>query len=639
MATMLAVVRTRFFDDQGRPLVGGKVYSYEVGTTTPKPTFSDPAATVPNTNPVILDDAGSADIYLSGVYSIRIEDADGVLIESADDVFDFSALDSARVTTQQPQTGSIARSQRDKNGDTISTADFATANLAAAAAYAANASLLQMEPAVLVCNPTAGDDIKAMALWCAANSKLTTKDGSLTLQIADGLHDISTFIEIVDAQYLSMVATAAPDMLTISSISYTLVSGNTYTATVGTTTALPAHVVVGYAVGCQNVKSSDPADGSQALNGAHIITSIAANRLSFTCNLRVFGAAPAAVVSANLQTATTQGLVGCALVVPKCCIRANSAGWNGSIQEGWLNALRGGRIDLTYIGMSYIGTTSEHDILFANGQGSAITLVDQCVIAGCGDKVLRAAGFGQIYANRCCIGGGTTGQEIFQGAAGASAHFIRCTMGGTSASGLTATINTTISGTQNILANTSGGGIRTTFADASATFVTGRVVHCNTALQATNGVISVAADVTLLNCSAAFSIAQGDIYGNPVLTNTANANTANVFAAQGGAWVRDAAKINDPTLTRVGSFAALIAFSGTPIPANSFLDRTITATGVALNDHVFYTRNGATEPTQSLSYQAFVSAADQITLRIFNNTGSAITKTDFTARFGVLRLA
>ena len=169
-------------------------------------------------------------------------------------------------------------------------------------------------------------------------------------------------------------------------------------------TALPAHVVVGYAVGCQNVKSSDSADGSQALNGAHIITSIAGDRLSFTCTLRVYGAAPAVVVSANLSTATTQGLAGCALVVPKCCIRANSAGWFGSIQEGWLNALRGGRIDLTYIGMSYIGITSEHDILFANGQGSAITLIDQCVIAGCGDKVLRSAGSGEIYANCSCIG-------------------------------------------------------------------------------------------------------------------------------------------------------------------------------------------------------------------------------------------
>lgn len=436
-----------------------------------------------------------------------------------------------------------------------------------------------------------------------------------------------------------MSATAAPDLLTINSISYALVSGNTYTATVGVSTALPARVVAGYAVGCQNVKSSDSADGSQALNGAHIITSIAGDRLSFTCTLRVYGAAPAAVVSANLETATTQGLAGCALVVPKCCIRADSAGWFGSIQEGWLNALRGGRVDLTYIGMSFIGVTGEHDILFANGQGSAITLIDQCVIAGCGDKVLRSAGFGEIYANRSCIGCGTTGQEVYQGSSNAAAHFIRCSMSGGSASGLTCSVGSKITGTQNILANAATSGIRTTYADASATYITGRIVHCGIALQTTSGKIGVAADVTILNCGVAFSIGQGNVYGNPVLTNTANAIVGNVFAVQGGAWIQNAAKISDPTFTRVGSFTASITFGGTPIPANSYVDKTFTAVGVAFNDHVLYTRNSAAEVAQHVSYQAFVSDTDQITLRIFNNTASSITKTDFTARCGVLRLA
>lgn len=88
MATMLAVVRTRFLDDQGRPLVGGKVYSYEVGTTTAKPTYNDPNATVPNANPVILDGAGSADVYLVGRYTIAVHDASDVLIEQIDLVAD-----------------------------------------------------------------------------------------------------------------------------------------------------------------------------------------------------------------------------------------------------------------------------------------------------------------------------------------------------------------------------------------------------------------------------------------------------------------------------------------------------------------------------------------------------------------------
>lgn len=81
MATRLAVVRTRFFDDQGRPLVGGLIYSYEIGTTTPKPTYIDANAIVLNTNPVILDDTGSASIYLNGRTSVVVHNAADVLLD------------------------------------------------------------------------------------------------------------------------------------------------------------------------------------------------------------------------------------------------------------------------------------------------------------------------------------------------------------------------------------------------------------------------------------------------------------------------------------------------------------------------------------------------------------------------------
>ena len=74
MASQLLGIKTRFTNDLGSPLVGGQVYTYFAGTSTNQDSYSDAALTVPNTNPVILDDTGSADIFLKGSYRIRVFD-------------------------------------------------------------------------------------------------------------------------------------------------------------------------------------------------------------------------------------------------------------------------------------------------------------------------------------------------------------------------------------------------------------------------------------------------------------------------------------------------------------------------------------------------------------------------------------
>ena len=59
---------TQYLDDAGNPLVNGKVYFYESGTTTLKNTFADVNLSIPNTNPVILTAAGrQPNIFFDGV--------------------------------------------------------------------------------------------------------------------------------------------------------------------------------------------------------------------------------------------------------------------------------------------------------------------------------------------------------------------------------------------------------------------------------------------------------------------------------------------------------------------------------------------------------------------------------------------
>jgi len=51
-------VGSQFFDNNGNPLSGGKIYTYEAGTTTPLATYTSSSGNTAHTNPIILDAAG-----------------------------------------------------------------------------------------------------------------------------------------------------------------------------------------------------------------------------------------------------------------------------------------------------------------------------------------------------------------------------------------------------------------------------------------------------------------------------------------------------------------------------------------------------------------------------------------------------
>jgi hypothetical protein len=59
----------------GNPLNGGKVYTYEAGTTTAKTTWTDANKTTAAANPIILDSVGKALIFADGNYKFVIKDS------------------------------------------------------------------------------------------------------------------------------------------------------------------------------------------------------------------------------------------------------------------------------------------------------------------------------------------------------------------------------------------------------------------------------------------------------------------------------------------------------------------------------------------------------------------------------------
>lgn len=86
----IAIIGPKFYGfdpDTGKPLAGGKVYFYQAGTVdTPLDTYTDETGETANTNPVILNAAGYAGIYLKGVYKVVLTDADGNVIYTVEPV-------------------------------------------------------------------------------------------------------------------------------------------------------------------------------------------------------------------------------------------------------------------------------------------------------------------------------------------------------------------------------------------------------------------------------------------------------------------------------------------------------------------------------------------------------------------------
>ena len=119
IATPMPQIRARFTSKLGIPLSGCKVYTYEPNSNIPKTTWIDIDKTVENTNPILLDAAGEADIFLDGLYQIVVKDR-----------FGFTVYDVEKTGYEQPIFNDSllltwsGRTQEAKNKENPSPLDF-----------------------------------------------------------------------------------------------------------------------------------------------------------------------------------------------------------------------------------------------------------------------------------------------------------------------------------------------------------------------------------------------------------------------------------------------------------------------------------------------------------------------------------
>jgi hypothetical protein len=89
MAYLFANKLQTFFDANGNPLSGGKIYAYANGTSSLLNTYSNSALSSANTNPIVLNSAGKPpqNIYLTAAtYRLELYTSADVLVAQAADV-------------------------------------------------------------------------------------------------------------------------------------------------------------------------------------------------------------------------------------------------------------------------------------------------------------------------------------------------------------------------------------------------------------------------------------------------------------------------------------------------------------------------------------------------------------------------
>jgi hypothetical protein len=113
MAGLSPTPKQQIFGSDGAPLVGGKIYTYLAGTSTPATTYTDYSAGTANTNPIILDSYGQANIWLLSTVSYKfvVKTSTDVLLYTVDNIatpLDISALAAPPpIGSTTPNTGAF----------------------------------------------------------------------------------------------------------------------------------------------------------------------------------------------------------------------------------------------------------------------------------------------------------------------------------------------------------------------------------------------------------------------------------------------------------------------------------------------------------------------------------------------------
>jgi hypothetical protein len=184
----------QFFNDNGDPLSGGLIYTYQAGTTTPVTSYTTVSGLFANSNPIQLDSVGRLpnEVWLSQgtSYKFVLKTSGGITIGTYDDISginDFSSIlaqlaapsGSSLIGFIQAGAGAVATNLQVKSRQWISVFDFMTS--AQIADVQANTALVDVSAAISAAIIAAGQ--KSLILYPEGTYKISSTINLLTEQV------------------------------------------------------------------------------------------------------------------------------------------------------------------------------------------------------------------------------------------------------------------------------------------------------------------------------------------------------------------------------------------------------------------------------------------------------------------------
>jgi hypothetical protein len=310
MATNLAPsLFPKYLDANGNPLAGGKLYSYQAGTSTPQATYTDSTGSTPNANPVIFDANGDASVWLDPALSYKfvLKDSNDVTIRTVDNVV--GLLNTNSVATSSIQDSAVTTAKIADDGVTADKlADHATidANRAVTTNHVRDGAITPVK----LSDAAKGAQVLNLGLTASVASNALT----VALKGADGNNPSSTN-PVYIAFRSSTAATGTPVIRSATAATSVVVSSG---STLGHTSATDMYVYV-YAI--DNAGTVELAVSSSLFDEGTLVSTTGE------------GGAGAADSGGVMYSTTARSNVACRLLGRLKSNQATAGTWASSISE------------------------------------------------------------------------------------------------------------------------------------------------------------------------------------------------------------------------------------------------------------------------------------------------------------------
>jgi len=255
------------------------------------------------------------------------------------------------------------------------------------------------ETVFLLCDPTGGDNLEAMANW--AMNCVCSPTGTFYVRLKDGTHTVSTRLKLDRPYWVDIRGETTSVMKTITSIYYYdavawVATGYWYKGDLVTHTglqyeclsdhdptglsfnsayilghwrivkdlmyrcriyadALPSNLAVGQPVGIQNPGGDNDA---QAAAGGQIITKVHASSSPAWFEFQVISprGKPVNPTTVGINSSDDQwdwNTPPNRVLIPSAILIAQDSGWDGAAVEGFINAYEGTHVSISNIGIAY----------------------------------------------------------------------------------------------------------------------------------------------------------------------------------------------------------------------------------------------------------------------------------------------